>query len=694
MQFLNPLALAGLAAALIPLAIHLLHRGKAREIPFSNLAFLHELHQSRMRSVRLRQWLVLLLRMLALACLALAAARPALQKGGGFLSGARPTTAVLLFDHSYSTRYSPPGGRVFDELRHRADELFSLLDGAHDEIYFVPLPLQTGTVSGPLSGEGARQLLADGLPTERATDLSPALRQVRALLDAHPTRHRELYLFTDLATPGWEDVAWESAADLPIFVIAPPEREVQNLYAGPVALADWLAAPGQKLAIHAEIGRWGGPVSAQQTTVDLYIDGERVQQRRVAVPAGEKIAVDFSISPRRSGRLTGFVEIDDDALTADNRRYFTLQVPQRIAVMIAGQTAGDAYYPRRALNAVATQDPTLSVTSIRLDELSAEVIADIDVLILAHVVSPTREQVAVIRQFAATGGGLLIVPGTDADLSRVNRELLADLVPASLTSLSGQPGGTGYVSLDTTRSPSALFAGLLSATEDHPAFHATFELTTRQPLSVLAYFDDGRPALIEGQGPTGHVLLWPTPFDLAWSDLPIRGLFVPLLQRMVRYLAQPAAYGTKYTVGDRAWRRLAGVDADTRVEVESPSGRRLVLQTERLAGERLWKVTDLNEAGIWQLHAGEHVVDAFAVNVDVAEADLTTVAPQLVHRQLGEQVRILGPGQSLRDTVHAARFGRELWRELLMIGGLLLLLELWVGRAPESTPARDGPVHA
>ena len=57
MQFLNPLALVGLAAALIPLAIHLLHRGKPREIAFSNLAFLRQLHQSRMRSVRLQQWL-------------------------------------------------------------------------------------------------------------------------------------------------------------------------------------------------------------------------------------------------------------------------------------------------------------------------------------------------------------------------------------------------------------------------------------------------------------------------------------------------------------------------------------------------------------------------------------------------------------------------------------------------------------
>ena len=65
MHFLNPFALVGLVAALVPLAIHLLHRGRSQPRPFSNLEFLRAVHQRRMRSIQLRQWLVLLLRTLA-----------------------------------------------------------------------------------------------------------------------------------------------------------------------------------------------------------------------------------------------------------------------------------------------------------------------------------------------------------------------------------------------------------------------------------------------------------------------------------------------------------------------------------------------------------------------------------------------------------------------------------------------------
>ena len=516
----------------------------------------------------------------------------------------------------------------------------------------------------------------------------------RSLLDTHPEDQRELYLISDLARPDWADItreaiSFEGGTELPVFVLGPTDVGPQNRFVGETRVADWLAAPGQPLAIQAVVGRWGGPSAAEETTVHLYMDGERVQQRRVPLPAGAPVPVEFSVAPRRSGRLTGFVEIDDDPLPIDNRRYFTLDVPENISVVIAGPDARDAYYPRRALNAAATGDPTLSVSSIRLDELVEARLQDADVLILANIETPTSQQIRVTRDFAASGGGVLIVPGPGADAGRLNRELLADLVPASLASISGRPGGAAFVQLDTGRVFSALFEDLLADADDQPEFYATFAVSTRQQLAVLARFDDGQPALVEGRSPAGRALLWPTPFDLAWSDVPLRGQFVPLLQRMVRYLARSTSHSANYLVGDRAWRRLANVDVNARVEVDSPSGRHLVVQAENVGDERLWKVPDLDEAGIWQLRADGAVVDAFAVNVDIAEADLTPVTAAEIRRRLGQQVRILQQDLPMMDAVNAARFGRELWRELLVLAILLLLLELWVGRAPASASTQQ-----
>ena len=103
MTFLNPLLLLGLAAAAIPLIIHLFNFRRPRKIDFSSLAFLKELQKSTMQRVRIKQILLLILRMLAIACLALAFARPTLIGGlGGALGKRASSSMAIVIDNSRS----------------------------------------------------------------------------------------------------------------------------------------------------------------------------------------------------------------------------------------------------------------------------------------------------------------------------------------------------------------------------------------------------------------------------------------------------------------------------------------------------------------------------------------------------------------------------------------------------------------
>ncbi|MEO1630684.1 MAG: BatA domain-containing protein, partial [Bacteroidota bacterium] len=103
MTFLNPLVLLGLAAAAIPLLIHLFNFRKPRQVDFSTLAFLKELQRSTMRRVRVKQWLLLALRTLAILCLVLAFARPAVEGAWAGLFGGRvPTSMAVVIDNSLS----------------------------------------------------------------------------------------------------------------------------------------------------------------------------------------------------------------------------------------------------------------------------------------------------------------------------------------------------------------------------------------------------------------------------------------------------------------------------------------------------------------------------------------------------------------------------------------------------------------
>jgi hypothetical protein len=133
------------------------------------------------------------------------------------------------------------------------------------------------------------------------------------------------------------------------------------------------------------------------------------------------------------------------------------------------------------------------------------------------------------------------------------------------------------------------------------------------------------------------------------------------------------------------------------VQAQAPSGQRRFVDTEHVLGESRWKITALSEAGFWSLRtdddgpdrAGTDDTRSFAVNVDPAEADLGPVDDDTVSRVLGDAALVLDEQTPLAATVTHFRVGREIWRELLILAGVLLMLELWISRAPAARGAAE-----
>ncbi|MEZ4653658.1 MAG: BatA domain-containing protein [Candidatus Eisenbacteria bacterium] len=101
MNFLNPLFLAGLAAASLPILIHLFSKRKTKEMPFSSLEYLREISLKRVRRLQLRQFILLALRVLIVALFAAAMARPAIRGSNSPITRGSSTVAIVI-DNSFS----------------------------------------------------------------------------------------------------------------------------------------------------------------------------------------------------------------------------------------------------------------------------------------------------------------------------------------------------------------------------------------------------------------------------------------------------------------------------------------------------------------------------------------------------------------------------------------------------------------
>ena len=146
--------------------------------------------------------------------------------------------------------------------------------------------------------------------------------------------------------------------------------------------------------------------------------------------------------------------------------------------------------------------------------------------------------------------------------------------------------------------------------------------------AVLARFSNGSAALIEATSGRGRLLLFASSIDRDWNDLAIHPGFLPLAQRSVRYLARKRddARSASVLVGRR--HPIAMRSGTTGVEVTGPSGRRTVIEGERVSGRKSVSFADTDTPGFYRVamatnrKAVPQSEAHFAVNLDPIASDV------------------------------------------------------------------------
>ena len=130
MTFLSPTVLWGLAAASIPIIIHLLSLRHTRDVEFSTLRFIKELEHETIRRLKLRQWFLVLLRTLVIVCLILMVARP-VQQGfvPGWMAAEKETRVVIFVDNSASMSLISDGITLLENAKESALKIADSFEG-------------------------------------------------------------------------------------------------------------------------------------------------------------------------------------------------------------------------------------------------------------------------------------------------------------------------------------------------------------------------------------------------------------------------------------------------------------------------------------------------------------------------------------------------------------------------------------
>jgi len=573
----------GLAAVAAPIIIHLIHRSRILPQNWGAMMFLEELLAERARSLRLRSLLLLAVRTLIVLCVALAMVQPAIRWQAGASRGSRERiSAVLLFDDSCSMRAGRPR-TAWQEAQEMALRYMDELRPGDDVT--IVLTSRTGEESEPAALfdlEGAMNMIRNAQPSFATADLPRAVTGALQLLETRHNPRRELVVFSDLQTDGWQledGTRWSFIAGArksskfpPQVILASVQREKPgNLAVLSVTPSRQVIDPFSEMYFHVEVLN-DGSENAEDVSVTFIVDGAPKTTQTVDLAAGERRVLDFAQRFDRPGSsyVGAKIRAVEDQFEDDNEMYMSVLVMDSLPVLIVdGDQRPEPLESETAFLSLALapkdrEDPdwrtVLAPDIVDVTDLRSADLLRYRVVVLANVAGLPSSTVSELERFVIGGGGLLIALGDRVQARAYNRDLFrhgSGLLPVALDRPAFESAGGANALLasgtDGARKARRVNLGQIvtrvqaldlfrpeKGQDWSSARFTNYFVTARasdEQVRILALYTDGRTAIAQKKVGEGKVTLFTSSMDADWSDLPVQPFYVPLMQRLVLDLA-------------------------------------------------------------------------------------------------------------------------------------------------------------
>ena len=664
LSFVTPAMFAAGLLVGLPVLAHLLHRRAKRAVVFPSIDLLVETRAARSSLYRLRRWLLLAVRCLAVLLLVAAFARPVIhadrQTAGR--PGAAATVAMVI-DRSASTGRIAGGVSAMQALRSAAGAELDALAAGLDRVQVIWADAQpTRAFAQPTANLGfVRETLERAEPTPERADLRAAIALAGEVL-AEAAGPRRLVIVSDLQAANWAEVdaaAFDAVPEAASVALAAFDAaDAANLTLNELRCEPAIPVRGRPLIVTAEVANHGTAV--RRVDVRLTVDGRPHGRSTVSLDADATGEAVFRLDPSRPGSLQLSAALPDDALAADNARHAVVEVVDRLPVLIASDDSPDepgsaSFFLTRALAPRGDARDRYAVTHRTPGELGPGDPAGAALVVIGRLTAtPSDAAMRALGDHLRGGGSVLWFAGDAGSLQPMRR--LADAAAtesAEATEATGGPaapvavpastaaGGIRRIAEGDWRHPLLdRFAGDVRPALERVTFSPPpggSAMRAGHGGEVLLSFDDGAPALILGRVGEGRLVVAGFSPALDHSDFATHGCFVTFVHGLTEALRPQRRTGRDHRVGHPLMLRAGDADRDGPLpKVLDPAGEAVV--DAMITGDAGVTATVPRTArpGVYRFEQAGATLAAAAVNVDPREGDPARLDPALIRQRLDD----------------------------------------------------------
>ena len=688
MTFLTPSVLWFLGAVSIPILIHLLSRLRINKVEFSTVRFIKQLETSSIRKVQIQKILLLLLRVLALASLVMMMAQPVTQGFmPGWLAAEQDARLVMIIDNSASMTVKD-GEKTF--LDRSKNETMALVPLFKDETRITvaqtcpPKVVFTGQSNDP----GLRTSVKSIEPTASYDNI---WQNINGLLRDKTIMEpiKECVIFSDLMhVPDSSFSSGIGNLDDWKFYFIQPGPVYDNLAVKDVSSINRIKTLNQLVKLDTRIQN-AGTLQKPNVPLELLFNNQRVGQVVSEFDPGKEKEFLFQAYPAEVGIVQGRIILPKDDYELDNAWYVSMPIMEQIRCGIIGATAEDITILEMILRAIDPENQFLTIESRIQPGLNRLFLDDIDVAVIHNPQGLTEDGVKDLNTFLKEGGGVVWFQG-DPDGREFHKDLFKKTgFPNPETLVSA---GQGFFSSRIADEHSDLLQDIQvrNIEKELPEIFTYVKTSLELHHETHWALNNGDPLLLEFSKGSGTVFYFSTLLDLRWNDLPIRGMVVPLMYRLMVLTGTDEINTAAVLINESKWIAVEESKLRNKWEVVSPSGKTEMIVPEYDREGITISVTD--ELGIYQVYSNGEFFTSFPTRLHyqeyiqprIGQKDIESILPK-------NQTRWLTIQDKFAAVFSETRQGKSLWKLFLLAAIILLLAETIIGRPePVKMKPEDG----
>ncbi len=637
MQFQHPEILYALFLLLIPIIIHLFQLRRFQKIEFTNVAFLKKATLQTRKSSKLKKWLTLLARLLALACIIFAFAQPYTASDTA-LNAEKET--VLYLDNSYSMQAKGVNGPLLKQIQQRlyenleGDETLNWFDNSQTKRQVTQNDFKTEILSLPYSS--------------KALSPSEVWLKAQQLFSKSKTADKRLIWISDFQKN--QPLPELSDSSIDIHIIQPQPVTPFNLS------IDTAFIQSKKVnSIQLEVLVSGTGELPENTAVSLYNNNRLIAKTAAEFQGNQQASLLFDIEDPQG--FQGRLQLNDAQLQYDNELFFNINLQFPIKVLSINEADGGYL---RKLYANAEYD----FTEQSADNLNYSDLPQQHLIILNELKEIPISLTNALRTYQEGGGSILIIPSNNCAIASYNTLMNALGI-----------GSFGGNQIDSEKK-------ITTINFSHPLYDKVFEkqVTNFQYPTVTSYysligtpsnvlqFEDGRPFLVQ----SGQSYLATAAFNKDNSNFINSPLIVPTLLNMAQQsLSLPDLYYNLNT--SNSFSLPIPLQNDQIVHLKDSLSSIIPLQQSNAQSVSITVTDELNRAGTYGVFLEETPLQYVSFNYPRTESgmsywDLSSWEGVTMHASLDDLFQSL----SEANQIHS------LWKWFVIFAVLFLLFELFI----------------